>query len=184
MPFLNPIIAGEELIRSSMRSEGYVDAAESGEGSGWQIRRDGSADFYNLTTRGFASGESAAYDTLVVNAMLTYRGEELLSYLSALPRGVIAFGEIGTGVPGASTSDLVAPGTEAPMIELSMVESEDRRFRLSINETVQRGGSGGIRIRYTDDGSAPTLSSPVLTGTAHANGATSSLIHEFSSLEL
>lgn len=47
MAFRNSILAGEELVRSGIRSENYVAGV-----SGWRIGRDGSAEFLDATVRG------------------------------------------------------------------------------------------------------------------------------------
>ncbi len=47
MTFSNPIVAGEELIRSAINSENYVAGT-----SGWRIARDGNAEFLDVTVRG------------------------------------------------------------------------------------------------------------------------------------
>lgn len=47
MSFSNPILAGEELIRSAIRSEDYVANV-----SGWRIARNGDAEFNSIVARG------------------------------------------------------------------------------------------------------------------------------------
>lgn len=47
MPFTNPIVAGEDLVRPSIRSPDYIPGV-----SGWTINRDGSAEFNNINIRG------------------------------------------------------------------------------------------------------------------------------------
>lgn len=47
VPFRNSILAGEDLIRTAMRSPNYVAGA-----SGWRIAKDGSAEFNNVVVRG------------------------------------------------------------------------------------------------------------------------------------
>jgi hypothetical protein len=47
VPFSNPIVAGNVLIRDAIQSENYVPAT-----SGWSINRDGSAEFADLSIRG------------------------------------------------------------------------------------------------------------------------------------
>lgn len=47
MAFRNSILAGEELVRSGIRSENYVPGV-----AGWRIGRDGTAEFLDVTTRG------------------------------------------------------------------------------------------------------------------------------------
>ena len=51
MPFSNPIVAGATLVRTAMQSEGFATAAD-GTVSGWQISRDGSAVFTDVTIGG------------------------------------------------------------------------------------------------------------------------------------
>lgn len=47
MTFSNPIVAGEELVRSAIRSPDFAAGV-----AGWIIRRDGSAEFNDVTARG------------------------------------------------------------------------------------------------------------------------------------
>lgn len=52
MAFRNSILAGEELVRSGIRSEDYVAGV-----SGWRIARDGTAEFLDVAVRGtFTTG--------------------------------------------------------------------------------------------------------------------------------
>lgn len=51
--FNNSILAGTTLVRDAMKSENYVPGV-----SGWQVTRDGDAEFNNLQSRGtFVSGD-------------------------------------------------------------------------------------------------------------------------------
>lgn len=52
MPFENPILAGEELIRPGIKSEDYIEGKR-----GWRIARDGTVEFQNIVNRGNASFE-------------------------------------------------------------------------------------------------------------------------------
>lgn len=62
MPFGDPIVAGNTLVRDAIQSPNYVAGV-----SGWTINRDGSAEFSNVVVRGtFVAG--TAPDTLTVNA--------------------------------------------------------------------------------------------------------------------
>lgn len=49
MPFSNPIVAGEDLVRTGIRSPNYVTGS-----TGWRIAQDGSAEFNSLTVVGAA----------------------------------------------------------------------------------------------------------------------------------
>lgn len=55
LPFRNPIVGGNKLIREAIESPGYVTGV-----SGWSIRRDGSAEFNEIVVRGDL--ESPNYD--------------------------------------------------------------------------------------------------------------------------
>jgi hypothetical protein len=47
MPFSNPILGGDTLVRNAIQSRDYVAGV-----SGWAIFRDGTAEFNNVTVRG------------------------------------------------------------------------------------------------------------------------------------
>lgn len=47
MPFRNPILAGDTLIRVAMQSENFETGI-----AGWRIERDGDAEFNDITVRG------------------------------------------------------------------------------------------------------------------------------------
>lgn len=47
MPFRDPIVAGDQLVRNRIRSPNYVTGV-----AGWTINRDGSAEFNNVVVRG------------------------------------------------------------------------------------------------------------------------------------
>lgn len=47
MTFSNPILAGEELVRTGMRSPDYIPLTQ-----GWRLGRDGTADLANVIVRG------------------------------------------------------------------------------------------------------------------------------------
>lgn len=55
VPFSNSILAGTTLVRDAMKSENYVAGT-----AGWQISRNGDAEFNNLVARGsFISGDGS-----------------------------------------------------------------------------------------------------------------------------
>jgi hypothetical protein len=88
MPFGNPILGGTTLIREAEQSENYVQGQ-----AGWRLARNGNAEVNNLVSRGYASGPSAAYDTLSANDEFYYQGTELSNFFNDLPQGVVAYGE-------------------------------------------------------------------------------------------
>lgn len=62
MPFSNPILAGEELIRSGIRSENYDPGVE-----GWRIGADGFAEFLDALIRGSLTVTDVNGNTLKVH---------------------------------------------------------------------------------------------------------------------
>lgn len=60
MIFGNPIVGDEDLIRSGIRSPGYVAGV-----SGWRIAQDGSAEFNNVTVRGTLAAGSITGDLVL-----------------------------------------------------------------------------------------------------------------------
>ncbi len=52
MPFTNSVVGGRKLVRDAIESSNWDEVAETG----WQINRDGSATFNNVTVRGSILG--------------------------------------------------------------------------------------------------------------------------------
>jgi len=67
LTFGNSILAGEELVRTGVRSPNYAAGV-----SGWRIARDGSAEFNNVTVRGslFTRNPSGAYVQIFASGSL------------------------------------------------------------------------------------------------------------------
>lgn len=63
MTFSNPVVAGTTLVRQAIQSPNFVSGS-----AGWQIARDGSAEFSNLIARGnFATGPDGINAYLAIN---------------------------------------------------------------------------------------------------------------------
>ena len=62
MPFRDPILGGDALVRTAMRSPNYAAGA-----SGWRIARDGSVEFNNGTFRGRLSAGADPGQHFVIN---------------------------------------------------------------------------------------------------------------------
>lgn len=93
MTFRNTILAGEELIRSAIRSKNFNEQ----EDTGWRIARDGTASFQAINTNGYATGPVASYDEIVANSSLIYRGRQLASILHDIRQNVHEAKEDRTG---------------------------------------------------------------------------------------
>lgn len=85
MPFSNPIVAGEELIRTSIKSPGFTTGV-----TGWRIAADGSAEFNNLISRGYVGGPQGNFDAVSANVSLRYQGVELQTILDAATNRISA----------------------------------------------------------------------------------------------
>lgn len=93
MPFMNPILAGEELIRSAMRSEGFVAGV-----SGWSVQRDGDAEFNDVTFRGTLEGTA------------TYADEAGNAALADAVNGPVTSTDMNAQSPGYTPGSSDAPG--------------------------------------------------------------------------
>jgi len=104
------------------------------------------------------SGPSGSFDALGANQSFTYKGNELQTILDALPRGLVAWG---TAQPTFSTLN------EAVVGYLDVPTVVGRRYRawLTMISDNTAGTKAEYRVRYTTDGSIPTVSSTMLTTT-------------------
>ncbi len=156
MPFNNPIVAGQTLIRSAIQSENWSDGSDGQPATGWQINRDGSATFSSLTTRGSAEGDSASYDSITANDSFVYLGDELQDLLDAKPDGLVKFGQI-----PAAVYTIPNAGANRHMIELEYVCKTNHAYRIETNWIRNRTPTAGEEPRfiivYTTDGTQPTL---------------------------
>jgi hypothetical protein len=75
MAFTNPILAGEELNRTGIKSENYVPSV-----SGWRIANNGAAEFDNIGVRG----------NLWVPS-ITLGGQDLAALINKAPKGVLCW---------------------------------------------------------------------------------------------
>jgi hypothetical protein len=144
MAFTNPILAGEELNRTGIRSDNYVAGA-----SGWRIASDGAAEFDNIGLRG----------NLWVPS-ITLNGQDLASQINALPKGCIAFIN---GYPVVqTTSEIQCMQVEADIVSGRYYEI----FATNITTDIQTGtDSAEFKFRWTLGTPPPpvTTSSDIVT---------------------
>lgn len=152
MPFRNSLVnGGGDLIRESLQSPNF-SLGETVEG--WQIKKDGSATFNNLTIGSpdyiIDSDGNAAVQTLSVEGIdsdgdgvadsgMTVYGVEFLEYLNRLPRGNIARGNRTTA--GASTNTT----TTIPYLQLDFTMEPGRLYRVHTSPFFLAGGAVGDR---------------------------------------
>lgn len=148
MAFTNPILAGEELVRSGIKSGDYESGLD-----GWRITRDGGAEFNTLSAR-----ETIGATDFVV------AGDSLTSLLSRKNEGLISYHSRNT------TSNTVANAVEQPVSKLNWTVPANRMVRYEMVGGVYTNGPAhahvSIFVRYElGVGVAapePTLASPVL----------------------
>lgn len=164
MPFNNPVVAGEELIRSSMRSENFQSSTESetGEGAGWAVFRDGRAEFNAITVRGNTSGQSAAFEDLSASNEIYYQGNALSDLLDAKNNGPVAYGAIPSG-----PTRVIGEGSGAALLDLAFTCSPDRLYTFEILPFRAAPNVNGvnmlIELRYrTDENTNTAVTDPAL----------------------
>jgi hypothetical protein len=127
MAFTNPILAGEALNRTGIRSENYVPGA-----SGWRIASDGAAEFDNIGVRG----------NLWVPS-ITLNGQDLSTLIAKAPKGLVAFI---AGYP------VVATTTEQRFMLVDFDIVRGRYYEVFLtNITADQGNVGAIEyhLRWT-----------------------------------
>lgn len=142
MPFENPILAGEELIRSAIRSRNYIESAQ-----GWKVSRDGAAEFSDLTTRGATTGDTAQFNAL------TLGGYDLQQQLDDDLQGIIAKFDWTNATEtwtGAGPHRIIVIPATLPAGRYCRVEVNG----FGIGSTVAGDGVRGF-FRYTTDGTTP-----------------------------
>jgi len=170
MPFSNPIIGGQStLIRKAIQSENYAVDPVSGNVTGWQIARDGSASFTDLevgnTLWGVDVDGNATFNTLSVTADdISIGGSNLLTdILAPYPRGLIAYGALQSGTA-------VSNGGETGVLELGFEAEDGRSYRFTCDTFLISSSAVGttVGIRIRDGGSASPTTSSAIVGYSYA----------------
>jgi hypothetical protein len=112
VPFSNPIIGDEELIRSAIKSENFDPGSESTPVAGWRIARDGTATFNNVIIGSpdwvIDSQGNAVFQSVNASEILL-DGTSLSETLDLFPRGIIALTTIsGTSANYTGASQILA----------------------------------------------------------------------------
>lgn len=127
MAFTDPIISGEALNRTGIRSDNYVAGV-----SGWRIATDGSAEFDNIGVRG-----NLWVPTIMLN------GRDLQSILDTKALGLTAFMR---GAPPVTTT------TEAQIIYTEFQTEPGRQYEMMLtNVANDQPGTKNCEfvLRYT-----------------------------------
>lgn len=90
-----------------------------------------------------------------VTGDLSYNGDEITTVLDKLPKGIIA--------QGIASADSPTTSTEVGWFELGVPVTPGRAYRLGSTPVLAIDNNANLRVRYTTDGTTPTLSSPILS---------------------
>lgn len=160
MTFKNTILAGEELIRSAIRSKNFNESKEIG----WRIARDGTATFQAINTNGYATGPTASYDQVVANDSLIYRGRELANIISGLSEnlrnnpylnnqfiswGIIAYADWGQG---GNSATYPGDGTAYYPLSVDATFNPDRSYMISWYGNVKQLDTGYLQLHMSVGG--------------------------------
>jgi hypothetical protein len=143
MAFTDPILAGEQLVRTAISSENYIPGV-----SGWRIASNGAAEFDNLGIR-----------TTVWVPQIILNGRDLQTQIiDPMPRGTLAWA---AGFPTTSTT------TEDGIFYLEVDIVTGRWYEIScVNITPDMGSVAGVeyhlRATYSTAG-WPNNSSDMLS---------------------
>ncbi|WVX87871.1 minor tail protein [Arthrobacter phage Berrie] len=120
----------------------------------------------NLTASITAEGGIAAKDLDIANS-ISLGGEDLGSKIDYMPQRLVAWGQ----VPIDTNAMYLNPtGSEIGLFELGWDSNQPdgrdaRMYLFNLNNVLIRSsspGQVGLRLRYTTDGTAPTVNSPVI----------------------
>jgi hypothetical protein len=137
MAFTNPILAGEQLQRTGIRSDNYLAGVR-----GWRIASNGAAEFDNLGLRG-----NLWVPTITLN------GRDLGSQLNSMPKGILAWMN---GFPVISTTS----GAKLISTEVDVVNGRWYEISLiNITPDIANVKQAEFHIKYTTNGSDVTMAS-------------------------
>jgi hypothetical protein len=140
MAFTNPILSGEELNRTGIKSENYVPGT-----SGWRVASNGAAEFDNVGIRGNLWAPS-----------ITLNGRDLWTMLEAQPKGIRAW--MGGYPTTSTTSGAVMISTEVEVVNGRWYEIS----LINITPDIANTKACEFHIKYTTDGSAANTGSPTM----------------------
>lgn len=153
MPFRNSVASiNGTLVISQLRSQNYVAAT-----SGWQITRDGQAEFQDLVARGTLGVDNISADTISVG------GNDLMTLLSQSSIGKL----LSARLPDTGAGNIAVTTTNTKVLELNCgTVPGGRTYRVNLKALLYTTGTIAVgerplfSFRYTTDGSAVTTSSP------------------------
>lgn len=143
MEFGNPIVGGTDLIRDAIKSPDFNTDPESGNVTGWQVARDGTATFYNLvigsTTFNIDPDGNAVFAGLSADT-LTLDGMDVAGMLTNMSFGIQALATIKgtsatyTGTP-VKVAEIIIPNFDPT--RQYVIGGSNLHFDMGTNNTVK-----------------------------------------------
>ena len=163
------IVAGNPTgTRAEMTSTGFRAYASDGAGGSNEVVRLGTNtdDYFAIiksdgtlaATINQAGGIGAP--SANISDSLVYKGREMTDYFAKSPRGIVAWAQF-----NGSQFPTVNNGSEIGLFELAWVPDSTRMYAVHCNPlmfTPSAAMSLSLIARYTTNGTAPTVSSPIL----------------------
>lgn len=158
MPFRNPIVAGEKLVRTEIHSANYVQGV-----TGWRIAEDGGTQFQTASVIGDLGADNISADSLTLD------GQDVADTLAAIPTGLKTYSSFPNAGTTADTDSI--GGTETIVMEFAFPDVFADHYYMfvwgcHIVKTVDTDRFR-IRFRYTTNGTTPTLSSSIMDHSSH-----------------
>jgi hypothetical protein len=130
MPFSNPILGGDFLIRPQAESPNFVSGV-----SGWIIRKDGTVEFNNGVFRGSLQTGTAPGQRIILNNPLTGDAIDIYDASNNLIFYVNAFGIASSNNPTTGVSSQLQSG----QLELIKGNTNSNAILLPAATTAQQG---------------------------------------------
>jgi hypothetical protein len=177
--FANTVMGGAaDLIRAAMQSPDFVSGV-----SGWQIAKNGSAQFNNLTALGNVQVEDGSGNTLggidslgnvtgqtgAFTTDVSIGGASLINtILPTYAQGFVNRGWV--SMAGASWPSTAIGATETSLFELDVTVPAGRSYMIMLSAfriaCSLNTGTFVMNIHYTTDGSTPSTASAIFFGSA------------------
>lgn len=154
MPFRNPIVAGAEIILNALQSANFVQSL-----SGWQILKDGGAQFDSLNVVNNVGANEVDANVLTIS------GNDVGGLILANAGGVIC--DVNLASQPSQTSGTITAETILFQINVGSVFAGRTYLMIDHGVMTQVAVTGDVyllKYRFTTDGSTPTLTSPELPG--------------------
>ena len=135
---------GTQLALPDLSSAGFTEGSQTG----WIIRKDGTAEFGSILTRGQATGPSAGYTEVSARGKFQYKGEELTDILMRMPQGILAHASVTENSAAAANNNVLTYKMKCPVPAKRTDNSANRRYRVTIKGCMYKNGPGTVKLGF------------------------------------